>query len=106
MNHNQQILFSLKSHLIQNFDKPIKDIILFGSRARGDADETSDYDILVILDSDYNWSDENRILDLCYDIDLKYNIIIDVHLMSKNEIGSLRGKQPIFVNAIKTGAYA
>ena len=106
MNDNQRILLNLKSHLNQNFDKPIKDVILFGSRASGDANETSDYDILIILDSDYSWSDENRILDLCYDIDLKYNIIIDVHLMSKNEIGSLRGKQPIFVNAIKTGAYA
>lgn len=106
MNDNQQILLSLKSHLVQNFDKPIKDIILFGSRARGDSHSNSDYDILIILDSDYNWNDENRILDLCYDIDLKYNIIIDVHLMSREEIGSLRGKQPIFVNAIKTGAYA
>ncbi len=48
----------------------------------------------------------NEIYDLCFDIDLKYNILIDAHLISEQEIASLRGKQPIFVNALKSGIYA
>jgi uncharacterized protein len=100
------ILSDLKSHLLKNYGKSVKDIILFGSQARGDSWEYSDYDILIILDNDYSGKDENQILDLCFDIDLKYNILLDVHLISRNELTSIRGRQPVFVNALKSGIYA
>lgn len=66
----------------------------------------SDFDVFIILDNDHNWKDENKILDLCYDIDLKYNILIDAHIISQKEINSKRGKQLIFINAINSGVYA
>ena len=81
-------------------------MILFGSQARGDSKEYSDYDVLIVLDKDYSGKDENQILDLCYDIDLKYNILIDAHLISSKELTSIRGRQPVFVNAIKSGIHA
>lgn len=102
----KQILADLKKHLTENYGDSVKNVILFGSQARGDSKEASDYDILIVLNNDYTGKDENQIMDLCYDIDLKYNIIIDAHFISKKEINSLRGKQPIFVNAINSGIYA
>ena len=101
-----KIMSELKRHLIKNYGDSVKDVILFGSQARGDSDEYSDYDVLIVLEKDYSGKDENRILDLCYDIDLKYNILIDVHLISSKELTSIRGRQPVFVNAIKSGIYA
>ncbi len=106
MINNQKILLDLKKHLIQYYGDSVKDVVLFGSQARGDSTENSDYDILIVLDSDYSSKDENKIYDLCYDIDLKYNILLDVHLISQKEISSQRGKQPIFINALKSGLYA
>lgn len=103
---NQKILIDLKKHLKQHYGDSITDIVLFGSQARGVSNEYSDYDILIVLDKDYSGKDENKILDLCYDIDLKHNILLDVHLISKKEITSQRGKQPIFINALKSGLYA
>lgn len=100
------ILKALKKHLHDNLGSAVKEVILFGSRAAGTALEDSDYDVLVILAGDYNWHDENRILDLCYDIDLKFNILIDAHIISQSEIDSPRGRQPIFINAINSGLYA
>ncbi|MBW1615031.1 MAG: nucleotidyltransferase domain-containing protein [Deltaproteobacteria bacterium] len=100
------ILDDLKSHLLKNYDKSIKDIILFGSHISGNSKKYSDYDILIILDNYYSGNDENRILDLCYDINLKHNILLDIHLLSKSELGSIRGKQPVFINALKHGIYA
>jgi hypothetical protein len=44
---------------------------------------------------------QRQISDLCYEIELKYNIITDTHIISEKEFSELRGKQPIFVNAIK-----
>lgn len=36
----------------------LKDIILFGSRARGDFDENSDYDLLIILNEALNMKEK------------------------------------------------
>ena len=106
MINNTKILIDLKSYLIKNYGNSVKDVILFGSQARGNSEEYSDYDILIVLEKDYSGKDENQILDLCYDIDLKYNILLDVHLLSSKEMKSIRGKQPVFINAIKSGIYA
>ena len=84
----------------------INNIVLFGSQANNNAGEFSDYDILIILNNDYTQQDEDRILDICYDVYLIYNIIIDPHLLSIKELDAKRGKQPIFVNALKNGIYA
>ena len=62
--------------------------------------------VLIILKNEYSGKDENKILDLCYDIDLKYNILIDAHLISEQELDTSRGKQPVFVNALQSGIYA
>ena len=43
---------------------------------------------------------------MCYEIDLKYNIITDTHIIGESELLTLRGKQPIFVNAISNGIHA
>ena len=100
------ILSELKKHLIDNYGDSVKDVILFGSQMRGDSMAFSDYDVLIILNSDYSGKDENKILDLCYDIDLKHDILLDVHILSNKELNTIRGKQPIFTNAIKSGIYA
>jgi predicted nucleotidyltransferase len=103
---NKLILTELKHKLEELYSDSLRNVVLFGSQANNKSTEFSDYDILILLNNDYNHNDENQILDICYDIDLKYNIIIDVHLLSTNELNSKRGRQPIFVNALKNGIYA
>jgi uncharacterized protein len=100
------ILRDLKGYLQKGYNNSVKEIILFGSQVYGNSTINSDYDVVIILDKDYNARDENRIYDLCYDIDLKYNIIIDAHLISQRELNTIKGKQPIFTKAIETGLYA
>lgn len=100
------ILRDLKEYLQKSYKDSVKEIILFGSQVYGNSNDNSDYDILIVLDNDYTAHDENKIYELCYDIELKYNIIIDVHLISERELNTLRGRQPIFTKAIQTGLYA
>jgi len=100
------ILRDLKGYLRKGYNDSVKDIILFGSQNMGNPTADSDFDVLIVLDKDYNAQDENRIYDLCYDIDLKYDIIIDAHLISQHELKTIKGKQPIFTKAIQTGLYA
>lgn len=101
-----EILTNLKIKLKNRFGDKIKDVILFGSQTSDRANEYSDYDILIILNSEYDTKFEDQIIDICYDIDLKYNILTDTHILSKNELNTLRGRQPVFTNAIKNGIYA
>ena len=103
---NRLILTDLKHRLKEQYTDSLRNVVLFGSQANNKSHEFSDYDILILLNQDYNRNDENKILDICYDIDLKYNIIIDAHLLSIKELDSKRGRQPIFVNALKNGIYA
>jgi predicted nucleotidyltransferase len=100
------ILRDLKAYLQNGYDVSVKDIILFGSQATGKSNENSDYDILIVLEKEYGARDENKIYDLCYDIDLKYDIVIDAHLILFSELNTLKGKQPIYATALNTGIYA
>ena len=97
------ILKDLKKHLQQYFGDEILQVILFGFQTKGTDQSGSDYDVLVIGKSRVNWEIKNKIIDLCYDIDLKYGIIIDLHILAESEINELRGRQPIYFNAIETG---
>lgn len=71
------ILKDLKGYLQKAYKDSVKDVILFGSQAYGNSNENSDYDILIVLEKAYTAHNENLIYDLCYDMNLKYNIIID-----------------------------
>ena len=101
-----EILHDLKNHLYSKFGKEIKKVILFGSQASNTASIGSDYDFIIILRTKPDWKLKRQISDLCYDIDLKYNIITDTHLLAESELNSLRGKQPIYRNAINKGIHA
>jgi len=101
-----KILQELKKHLRKHYSTSVKDVILFGSQSIGKGKADSDFDILVVLTKPYSKKDEEKILDICYEIDLKYNILIDIHLLSQNELNTLRGKQPIYLNALSKGIYA
>ena len=65
-----------------------------------------DYDILIVVKDKTDWKLERQISDICYEIDLRYNIITDTHILSENEFETPRGKQPIFMKAIKNGYHA
>jgi predicted nucleotidyltransferase len=103
--NKRHILNDLNSILSSRFSDNLQDIILFGSRAIGKSHKDSDYDILIILKQKVDWKKEREISDLCYQIDLKYNVITDTHVLSQNEFSTLRGKQPIFINAISKGLH-
>lgn len=107
MRVDKQIVLKDLSHLLKSrFSDDIKDIVLFGSQVNGKAHKNSDYDILIILKQKADWKIEREISDLCYEIDLKYNIITDTHIIGESELSTLRGKQPIFVNAMSNGLHA
>lgn len=107
MIENKLLLKEIKKQLQSVPGIVVKDVILFGSRAKGVANEFSDYDICIVLKNDYDWKLRNRIYDALYELDIKHNILLDIHIISVKEIAtSLRAKQPIFENIFNNGIYA
>jgi uncharacterized protein len=100
------VLNDLNDLLRSRFADSLKEVVLFGSQANGKAHQDSDYDFLIILKQKADWKTEREISDICYEIDLKYSIITDTHILSESEFTTLRGKQPIFVNALSNGLHA
>lgn len=101
------VITELKKVLVSQFGDNILDVILFGSQASGKSADDSDYDILILLANDYDWKYQNLLFDKAFDVGLKYQVLFDLHLLSANEKNnSIRGKEPIFVNAIQKGIHA
>lgn len=104
MKTNIKILKKLKKSLINKFGENIKEVILFGSHVTGKAHENSDYDVLVILNNDYNWKYKREILHVCYDIELEHDIFIDIKIISINELNhSIKGQHPLYEEALNKG---
>ena len=106
MNKKKLILQDLKALLTNQFGKDLINIYLFGSQAKNSETPDSDYDILILLKTRKDWRVKDQVIDICYDIDLKHDIIIDPHILAEEELTTLRGKQPIFINAMLNGIRA
>lgn len=65
-----EALGELKNKILRQFS--VKQIILFGSKARGDYDEDSDVDILVIVNDIDNHENRIKLYDIVFDVNIKY----------------------------------
>ena len=66
----KEALAELKTELIRRFD-PEK-LIIFGSTVRGDFDDESDIDLLVITKWPYSRFERHQITDMVFEVNLKY----------------------------------
>ncbi len=106
MGDKMHIVKEIRTILSAELDKDeIRDIVFFGSQLGNNSTEDSDYDILVLTRQTPDWKTERKISDLLFSIELKYNVLIDAHILGENELEQPRGKQPVFINAMKNGIY-
>ena len=107
MKRKKTILKELRNLLATRFGDDIENVILFGSRAKGAAHKNSDYDVLIVLNRDYDWQYQGEIISVIYTLELKYDIFIDTKIISTYELQhTIRGKHPLYVDAVREGIYA
>ena len=97
----------LKQKLTDVFGDNIHDVVLFGSQSRNKQNHFSDYDILIVIKHGYTWKEKNTIRDICYDISVDNDILIDSKIISLPDIeNKIWGKHPLITDAIKYGIHA
>lgn len=65
-----EVARSLADRLRERFGDRIKDIVVFGSVARGEADEESDIDMLVLVTDKLSRAEREELSERAYDLDL------------------------------------
>jgi uncharacterized protein len=68
--------------------EPDAEVFLFGSRARGDADEQSDWDFLVIVPGDVDFKREQGIRHRLYEIEWELGPVISTVIVSRERWNS------------------
>ncbi|MHB8278985.1 MAG: nucleotidyltransferase family protein [Candidatus Humimicrobiaceae bacterium] len=95
-------LRELKSMFTNKFDGV--DLILYGSKARGDFAEFSDLDVLVLTGTEVNNDLEEKIFNFSFKIELKYDVIFGIVVYSKVFWNSIIGNSmPLHWNIDKEG---
>lgn len=93
-----EILFSeLKKDLEEIYGVKLRGIYLFGSFARGEAQEGSDVDILIVLDHIENYLEElGRTGNLVSTLSLKYGVTVSRVFVSEEDWQKV--ENPFFTN--------
>jgi|GEM_PF-103038 len=98
----KSILSEVKQELKKLYKDDLIDIILYGSYARGDYNENSDIDLLVILKSmETAGKETDKIVDAIYDINLKYNTLVSIVPISYKDYKNINS--PLLLNVRQEG---
>lgn len=88
---------------VKDFD-PSAEIILYGSRARGDAKLESDYDLLVLIDGEITLKREDDFRRRLFPIELETGAVLTVILTNKKDWNSsLYDAMPLYQNIKREG---
>lgn len=100
----EQILRGIKERLQRAYGDRLRGIVLYGSEARGEADEDSDIDLLVLLDGPVeDWEDISTTVDALYDIQLE--VIRPISALPVDFKDFEAGNHVIYRNVKKEGIF-
>lgn len=104
-NQLEEIIEKLIVFSKEIFKEKFINVILYGSYARGDYDEESDIDIMIMVDMSREELTKYRrvINDFCTDIDLQYNVLLTYKLQSQSFFNEWKNVLPFYQNVIKDG---
>lgn len=64
---------------------PVVQVILFGSKARGNSDAESDIDLLLLTSRPLDWRERDAITDALFDLELQFDVVISTLVLPTDE---------------------
>lgn len=100
----ERVVYELNNELKRRYPD-FEGITFFGSRNRDSEDFSpdADFDIVVLFSEKPHWKKENEVLDLIYEKELEYDIIIDAKVYRHAEIK--KQNTPFRVNVYREGVF-
>ena len=102
MKRKTELITKLIREKVSEID-PKAQIILFGSRARGDERPDSDWDVLILTEYSIDTEKENQFRNHLYDIELETGEPISLFAYSKSDWNTKQRISPFFANVKKEG---
>jgi len=93
------ILNKFKSLLLERL--PVYKVILFGSRARGDADPDSDMDVLVVLSDSYTETVREQVSECAWEAGIEHGIVVVPVVYSREEWENGPERRSLLAEAVK-----
>ena len=94
------------THLIRNYINsidPTADVILYGSRARGDERQDSDWDILILTNYAADLETERKFRNKLYDLELETGEAFSVFVYFQNDWQTKQKITPFYYNVSHEG---
>jgi uncharacterized protein len=102
MTNHEQILMQIKNSV--KASSPDAIVILFGSQARGDYNENSDFDVLILLDKEkVTREDEKNVKYPLYEIEYETGKIISPLILSMKDWEKKHKITPFYSNIKREG---
>ena len=106
---SQSVLNEITGKVVQAARDSLGDkldkVILYGSYARGDYDDESDIDIMVLADVQREncWSEYMKIRKLTGDLSLEHDVLVSIHISDCTTFYQYIDDLPFFMNVQKYG---
>jgi predicted nucleotidyltransferase len=100
---DQAAVESFVRRLREVYGEELSRATLFGSRARGDAREDSDFDFLVVLEvePDSYWRHWRTVADLAWEVELSMGVAISFVLKTAESYSRMLRRRPLLVREIE-----
>ncbi|OFY74083.1 MAG: hypothetical protein A2V46_12730 [Bacteroidetes bacterium RBG_19FT_COMBO_42_7] len=102
MKNEESIILSRIKTVVAQID-PKADVILYGSRARGDEHPDSDWDLLILVDSQADLDYEKVFRHKLFEVELEFGAAFSVTVHNRNEWKSKYWITPFYQNITKEG---
>lgn len=97
-----RIVAVVKQWFSEQYQENLDELILYGSQARGDAQEYSDIDVLVVLKQAFNYREEiERTSQFIADLSLEYDTVISRAFISAQRFQN--ENSPFLLNVRREG---
>ncbi|BAI91884.1 nucleotidyltransferase domain-containing protein [Limnospira fusiformis CCALA 023] len=97
-----EIIEFIKNWFKIHYSDQVVQIILYGSQARGEAKPDSDIDLLIVMKSAFNYTDEiDKTSEFIQELSLKYDTVISRAFVSEQRF--TQEKSPFLLNVHKEG---
>ncbi len=102
MTSKKKLLLRIKQIVAES--EPTATVILYGSHARGEGKKHSDFDLLILVDSDkLTNGDEKRIKNPLYDLEFETGKIISPLVLSRKDWETKHAITPFYQNVQQEG---